>query len=103
MGRGELLLASCGDGGGGGGSGTGARGSYKNFVREECKQCPDRTAQLFAFDLVNVFRFPTFCTFFDRARARTGLCTREYRFPYANSRQLGAKQTQPPLLHDTPP
>lgn len=37
--------------------GTGARVSYKNFVREECKQCPIRAVRLFSPRFLHLSRY----------------------------------------------
>lgn len=76
--------------------GTGACGSCKNFVTEECKQCPVRAAQLpspVLRSLLTYSAFQLFTLFLPRSR----LCTREYRFPYANSHRLKARPQRRPV------
>lgn len=58
----EISLGWEGEGKGG----TGARQSCKNFVREECKQCPVRVARLFPSH-PSIFYSPLFLPAFVRA------------------------------------
>lgn len=71
--------------------GAGARCSCKNFVRRECKQCTSSDSSVLFFGPSRSRAHPTAaarfsCPFFFRLHVE--FCTREYRSPYANPREL---------------
>lgn len=74
--------------------GTGARVSYKNFVREECKQCPIRAVRFFSLRFLLLSRYaPGFARVSIVSLTKIRANSKRPVVPFARLASLGASRS----------